>query len=62
MAATRANLATADASLPVMQAAYDRAEKLGGRGSTQAEVVAARASLAEAEATPDATKSALEYA
>lgn len=61
-AAARADLATAEANLPVMQAAYDRAVQLEGRGYTEAEVEAARASLAEAKATLDSAKAALEYA
>lgn len=62
VATARADVATAEANLPVMQAAYDRAEQLSGRGYTEAEVEAARASLAEARATLDATKAALDYA
>lgn len=61
-AAARANVATAAANLPVMQAAYDRAAQLSGRGFTEAEVEAARASLAEAKATLGSTEAALEYA
>lgn len=62
VATAQADVATAEANLPVMQAAYDRAEQLSGRGYTEAEVEAARSSLAEAEATLEANKAALEYA
>ncbi|WP_299788372.1 efflux RND transporter periplasmic adaptor subunit [uncultured Marivita sp.] len=62
VATARANVATAEANLPVMQAAFERAEQLAGRGYTEAEVEAARASLAEAEATLDSTRAALDYA
>ena len=62
VATARANVATAEANLPVMQAAYDRAEQLSGRGFTEAEVEAARASLAEAQATLDSTRAALKFA
>ena len=62
VATARANVATAEANLPVMQAAYDRAEQLSGRGFTEAEVEAARASLAEAKATLDSTRAALKFA
>ena len=62
VATARANVATAEANLPVMQAAYDRAEQLSGRGFTEAEVEAARASLAEAQATLDSTRAALAFA
>lgn len=62
VATARADVATAEANLPVMQAAYDRAEQLAGRGYTEAEVEAARASLAEAEATLDSTRAALDFA
>lgn len=61
-ASAQANVATAEANLPVLQAAYDRAEQLSGRGFTEAEVEAARASLAEAKATLESTKAALAYA
>jgi len=61
-ASARADLATAQANLPVAQSAYDRAERLSGRGYTEAEVEEARASLAEAKATLDAAQAALEYA
>ncbi|MBT0955815.1 efflux RND transporter periplasmic adaptor subunit [Alphaproteobacteria bacterium KMM 3653] len=44
------------------QSTYDRAEQLIGRGYTEAEVEAARASLAEAKATLDAVQAALDYA
>lgn len=62
VATAQADVATAEANLPVMQAAYDRAEQLSGRGYTEAEVEAARSSLAEAKATLEANKAALEYA
>ncbi|WP_372840941.1 efflux RND transporter periplasmic adaptor subunit, partial [Phaeovulum sp.] len=62
VASARANVATAEANLPVFQSAYDRAEQLAGSGYTQAELEAARASLAEAEATLDSAKAALAYA
>ena len=62
VATARANVATAEANLPVMQAAYDRAEQLSGRGFTEAEVEAARASLADAQATLDSTRAALAFA
>ena len=62
VATARANVATAEANLPVMQAAYARAEQLSGRGFTEAEVEAARASLAEAQATLDSTRAALKFA
>ncbi len=61
-ASARADLAKAEANLPVAQSAYDRAVQLSGRGYTEAEVEAARASLAEAKATLDAAKAALELA
>jgi membrane fusion protein (multidrug efflux system) len=61
-ATARANVATAEANLPVLQAAYDRAEQLSGRGFTEAEVEAARASLAEAKATLESAKAAFAYA
>lgn len=61
-ATARANVATAEANLPVLQAAYDRAEQLSGRGFTEAEVEAARASLTEGKATLESTKAALAYA
>lgn len=44
------------------QSAYDRAQQLSGRGYTEAEVEAARASLAEAKATLEAAKAALKLA
>jgi membrane fusion protein (multidrug efflux system) len=62
VATARANLATAKANLPVMQAAYERAEQLSGGGFTEAEVEAAQAALAEAKATLESTKAALDYA
>lgn len=62
VASDEADLAKAEARLPVSQAAYDRAEKLAGKGYTAAEVEEARATLAEAKATLDAAKAALEYA
>lgn len=58
----RADLAKAQANLPVAQSAYDRAEKLSGRTYTEAEVEEAKASLAEAKATLDSAQAALEYA
>lgn len=61
-ASARADLAKAEANLPVTQAASDRAEQLSGRGFTEAEVEAARADLAEAKATLDASQAALDYA
>ncbi|MBU2959194.1 efflux RND transporter periplasmic adaptor subunit [Paracoccus sp. 1_MG-2023] len=61
-AAARADVATAEANLILAQASSDRAEKLVGRGYTEAEVESARATLAEAKATVDSTKAALEYA
>lgn len=61
-ASARADLAKAGANLPVAQAAYDRAEKLSGRGITEAEVEAARGTLAEAKATLASAKAALKYA
>ncbi|GMG85585.1 efflux RND transporter periplasmic adaptor subunit [Paralimibaculum aggregatum] len=62
VAAAQANVATAEANLPVKRAAYDRAEQLSGRGYTEAEVETARASLAEAKATLESARAALEYA
>lgn len=61
-ASAMADLATARANLPVAQSAYDRAEKLSGRGYTEAEVDEARANLAEAKATLEAAQAALDYA
>lgn len=61
-ALAQANVATAEANLPVAQAAYDRAKKLSGLGSTQVEVETADASLAKDKATLDAAKAALTYA
>jgi membrane fusion protein (multidrug efflux system) len=61
-ATAKADLAKAEANLPVAQAAYERADQLSGRGFTEAEVEAARATLAEAEATLESTKAALAYA
>ncbi|MDO6480447.1 efflux RND transporter periplasmic adaptor subunit [Shimia thalassica] len=62
VATARSNLATAEANLPVLQAAYTRAEALSGRGYTEAEVETARASLAEAEAILVSSQAALDYA
>lgn len=62
-ASARANVATAEANLPVMQAAFDRVEQLSGDGyNTRAELETARASLAEAKATLESAKAALAYA
>lgn len=60
VATAQANVASAEANLPVMQAAYDRAEQSSGRGFT--EVEAARSSLTEAKATLDANRAALDFA
>lgn len=62
VAAAKSALVTAEANLPVARSAYDRAEKLAGRGFTEAEVDTARATLAQAEATLDAARAALKYA
>jgi len=61
-ASARADLAKAEANLPVVQAAYDRAKELSGRSSTVAQVEAARGILAEAEATLASAKAKLKYA
>lgn len=62
-ASARASVATAEANLPVMQAAFDRVEQLSGDGyNTKAELETARASLAEAKATLESAKAALAYA
>lgn len=60
--ADKATLATAEADLPVKQAAYDRAKKLVGQGYTQADFEAAQANLASAQATLNSAKAALSYA
>lgn len=62
VAKARADRAKAEANLPVARAAYERTQKLAGRGYTEAQVESARAAQAEAEATLTATQAALEYA
>lgn len=62
VASNAADLAEAEANLPVKQAAYDRAEKLRDKGYTQAEIESAQSELASAKATLDAAQAALDYA
>ena len=58
----KADLAAAEADLPVKKAAYQRALKLRGKGFTAAEVESAQSELAAAQATYDSAKSNLKYA
>lgn len=62
VASDAATLAEAQADLPVKQAAYDRALKLQGAGTTAADVETARSNLASAEATLKSAQAALDYA
>jgi membrane fusion protein (multidrug efflux system) len=61
VAADEADVAAAEANLPVAQSAYDRAAKLEGSGFTLAQVETARSTLASAQATLSAAEAALEY-
>ncbi|WP_066110498.1 efflux RND transporter periplasmic adaptor subunit [Salipiger sp. CCB-MM3] len=61
-ASDAADLAEAQANLPVKQAAYDRAVKLKDKGYTQAEIESAQSELASAKAALDAAQAALDYA
>jgi len=58
----KADLAAAAADLPVKKAAYQRAQRLKGKGFTAAEVESAQSELAAAQATYDSAKSNLSYA
>lgn len=62
VASDQANVAEAEADLPVKQSAYDRAAKLEGQGYTRAEVESAQSDLASARAALDAAHAALNYA
>ncbi len=62
VASDKADLAKAEADLPVKQATYERALALKGQGYTEAEVESARSDFASAQATLDAAQSALDYA
>jgi membrane fusion protein (multidrug efflux system) len=62
VASAEADMASAKANLPVVQAAYDRAKKLEGAGYTKAQVETARSELAGAKATLKASEAALTYA
>ncbi|AGT11373.1 efflux RND transporter periplasmic adaptor subunit [Paracoccus aminophilus] len=61
VAADNAAFLSAEANLPVKQAAFDRAKALLGQGSTQVQLEAAQSDLATAQATLDSTKAALDY-
>ncbi|RAP42544.1 efflux transporter periplasmic adaptor subunit [Rhodovulum viride] len=61
VAGDEADLAKAEANLPVVQSAYERALKLEGNNYSAAQVDAARAELEEARATLDAAQAALDY-
>lgn len=58
----KADLAAAAADLPVKRAAYQRAQRLKGKGFTAAEVESAQSDLAAAQATYDSAQSNLSYA
>ncbi|MBD2859425.1 efflux RND transporter periplasmic adaptor subunit [Spongiibacter sp. KMU-158] len=61
VAADLATLEKAKANYPVAKSQYQRAQKLAGSGYTEAQVESARSGLAEAQASLDAAKAALEY-
>lgn len=58
----RAALITAEANLPVKQAAYDRAKRLVNQGSTRVDVETSQYELQAAKATLTAARAALDYA
>ncbi|MGD9417427.1 MAG: efflux RND transporter periplasmic adaptor subunit, partial [Verrucomicrobiota bacterium JB025] len=62
VAAAKAAVTSAEADVPVTQAAYDRAVRLEGSGYTTAQVEQARATLATSKATLESAKAALDYA
>jgi membrane fusion protein (multidrug efflux system) len=62
VAAASADVISAEAEVPVAQAAYDRAASLEGSGYTTAQVEQARATLAKSQATLEAAQAALDYA
>ncbi|OCX61270.1 hypothetical protein BFP70_01430 [Thioclava sp. SK-1] len=62
VAADAATLASAQADLPVKQAAYDRAKKLEGSGYTADDVDSAKSALASAQAALQSAQAALKFA
>lgn len=61
-AADAATLATAEANLPVKQAAVERATRLVNQGTTRVDLETAQYELAAAQATLEAARAALDYA
>ncbi|RWR12687.1 efflux RND transporter periplasmic adaptor subunit [Paenirhodobacter populi] len=62
VASDAATLATAEANVPVKQAAFDRATRLVNQGATRVDVETAQYELAAAKAELDAARAALDYA
>lgn len=58
----RANLASAKAAVPQAEAAYERARRLQGSGSTQAALEQAQATMEQAQAAATAAEAALKLA